>query len=118
MPSIKTEFKIEVNNIASVGGMLKGACAEALEKVGAAAEGNAKTIVHVVTGNLRNSIDHRVDAERLEAIIGSDVEYAEYEEVGTRRRRGHPYIRPALENNIGQYEKIFAETFKQNGLMD
>lgn len=53
---------------------------------------------HVRTGRLRSSISHVLgrDAEGLYADIGSNVEYAGWVELGTRRSRPYPYLRPAL----------------------
>ena len=49
----------------------------ALEACGLQAEGHAKSIVPVDTGQLRNSITHTQDGERTE-VIGSAVSYAPY----------------------------------------
>lgn len=53
---------------------------------------------HVRTGRLRSSISHVIgkDAESVYADIGSNVEYAAWVELGTRRARPYPYLRPAL----------------------
>lgn len=50
----------------------------ALEKCGLTAEGYAKLLCPVDTGNLRNSITHTVDEGGDVAYIGSNVEYAAY----------------------------------------
>ena len=55
----------------------------ALERCGEQAEGYAKDLAPVDTGNLRNSISHTVDEDELAAYIGSNVEYAAYVELGT-----------------------------------
>ena len=54
-----------------------------LEKVGLVAEGYAKKLCPVDTGNLRNSITHVVDEQEPAAIIGTNNEYAAYVELGT-----------------------------------
>lgn len=53
---------------------------------------------HVRTGRLRSSISHVIgkDQAGLYADIGSNVEYAAWVELGTRRARPYPYLRPAL----------------------
>lgn len=53
---------------------------------------------HVRTGRLRSSISYALghDAQGLYADIGSNVEYAGFVELGTRRSRPYPYLRPAL----------------------
>lgn len=53
----------------------------------------------VRTGRLRNSITWRFDDEggELSAVIGTNVEYAGYLELGTRYMPGgYPFLRPAL----------------------
>lgn len=53
---------------------------------------------HVRTGRLRASISHVIgkDEAGVYADIGSNVEYAAWVELGTRRARPYPYLRPAL----------------------
>lgn len=52
----------------------------------------------VRTGRLRASISHAIgkDEQGLYADVGSNVEYAGFVELGTRRNRPYPYLRPAL----------------------
>lgn len=61
-------------------------------------EGAAKRACPVDIGRLRSSITHRLeqDAQGLLGVVGSDVEYAIYVELGTRFMRAQPYLRPAL----------------------
>ena len=58
-------------------------CLRALEKCGLTAEGYAKKLCPVDTGNLRNSISHKVDTDEPAAYIGTNIEYATYVELGT-----------------------------------
>lgn len=53
---------------------------------------------NVQTGRLRSSITYRIgtDESGLFALIGSNVEYAGYVELGTDRAPPYPYLRPAL----------------------
>ena len=62
---------------------MQQAAVRALEKCGLTAEGYAKKLCPVDTGNLRNSITHTVDEEEPAAYIGSNVEYASYVCLGT-----------------------------------
>ena len=55
----------------------------ALERCGEQAEGYAKDLAPVDTGNLRNSISHKVDDGEPAVYIGSNVSYAPYVELGT-----------------------------------
>lgn len=58
----------------------------------------AKRLCPVDTGRLRDSIVYGLVEEGagLYALVGSDVEYAIYQELGTSRMAAHPYLRPAL----------------------
>lgn len=56
---------------------MREALTVALEMMGQKAEGYAKQICPVDTGNLRNSITHRQEGDDTE-VIGSAVEYAPY----------------------------------------
>ena len=66
-------------------------------------QNGARRRVPVDTGRLRNSIAHEIDADGMDATIGSNVEYAPYVEFGTEnedgtvRMRAQPYLFPALE---------------------
>ena len=64
---------------------MQQAAVRALEKCGLTAEGYAKKLCPVDTGNLRNSITHTVDEEEPAAYIGSNVEYAAYGVVSLKR---------------------------------
>ena len=56
-----------------------------LEKCGLVAEGYAKKLCPVDTGNLRNSITHKIELNdgSGSAYIGTNIEYAPYVELGT-----------------------------------
>ena len=55
----------------------------ALEKCGLTAEGYAKLLCPVDTGNLRNSITHQLQPSEPAVQIGTNSEYAAYVELGT-----------------------------------
>lgn len=61
-------------------------------------EAAAKRACPVDTGRLRASLTHVIeeDGEGLYAVVGTNVEYAIYVELGTGRTRAQPYLRPAL----------------------
>lgn len=113
-----------------------GAIAKALERCGMQAEGYAKDLVPVDTGNLRNSISYRVDASNKEVIIGTNNEYAAYVEIGTGKyvqggrpdswvyqddkgnwhhtngQRAQPYLKPAVADNKQTYRNIIEDALK------
>lgn len=110
---------------------IQAACARALEECGLMAEGYAKNLCPVDTGNLRNSITHQVDVSELLCRIGSNSEYAVYVELGTgiyypgghqtplvyqdakgnwhltHGQRAQPYLKPAVADHVQQYKWIF-----------
>lgn len=84
------------------------AIAASLEEIGLVAEGYAKRKCPVDTGRLRNSITHQVEAgERSGKVyIGTNVEYAEYVELGTFRQKEQPYLKPAAADHASTYRSI------------
>lgn len=110
------------------------AALRALEKCGLDAEGFAKRNITengtVDTGNLRNSITHRVDESELAVYVGTNVEYAPYVELGTGKyypggrpgpwvyqdtegnwhytagQRAQPYLKPAVADHKQHYRDI------------
>lgn len=87
----------------------------ALTKIGLQCERYAKQIVHVITGRLRNSITHEVDMGEMAVYIGTNVEYAPYEEEGTSKRPAHPFLRPAAQDHIAEYVQIMKDELENGG---
>ena len=63
---------------AEVSAEIKAALLRGLEKCGLVAEGYAKKLCPVDTGNLRNSITHMVDEGGDAVYIGTNSEYGAY----------------------------------------
>lgn len=80
----------------------------ALEIIGGMAEGYAKGYAPVDTGNLRNSITHETTDNGHAVVIGSNVQYAPYQELGAPNAHvpAHPYLRPAIENHLSEYQEV------------
>lgn len=91
---------------------LKAAKARALEIIGGKAETYAKQLCPVDTGRLRNSITHQQMDENTE-VIGTNVEYAPYVELGTRKMTARPYLRPAAENHSAEYRAVLEAELKK-----
>lgn len=100
----KISMGITVDNTDAVKGGLKSAFARALERIGLQAEGYAKDLCPVDTGNLRNSITHTSDGKA--AYIGTNVEYGKYVELGTVKMAAQPYLRPAAADHVDTYRNI------------
>lgn len=119
---VKTEFE--------------AACLRALEKCGLVAEGYAKKLCPVDTGNLHNSITHQVQESEKAVYIGTNSEYGPYVELGTGKyypggrqtpwvyqdakgnwhlthgQRAKPYLKPAVADHQAQYRKIIDDELK------
>ena len=115
---------------------MQQAAVRALEKCGLTAEGYAKKLCPVDTGNLRNSITHTVYEEEPAAYIGSNVEYAAYVELGTGKyvsggrptpwvyqdekgnwhrtngQKAQPYLKQAVADHANTYRKIIEDELK------
>lgn len=85
----------------------------ALEEIGLAAEGYAKRACPVDTGNLRNSITHAVEGSEDAVYVGTNVEYAPYVELGTRRRAAQPFMRPAATEHGSTYRAILKRNLEE-----
>lgn len=107
-----------------------------LETCGLVAEGYAKKLAPVDTVNLRNSISHKVDPDEPACYIGSDVEYAVYQEMGTgqyvsggrpspwvyqddkgnwhwtKGNPAKPFLKPAVADHAQQYRQIIENELK------
>ena len=118
------------DNSREVLGKFREATERALEKCGITAEGYAVRLVPVDTGNLRNSITHKVDDSEPAAYIGTNNEYAAYVELGTGEyypggrkdpwvyqdahgnwhmthgQRARPFLKPAVADHGNQYRSI------------
>jgi len=114
----------------------EAAVLRALEKCGLTAEGYAKKLCPVDTGNLRNSITHQVVEGEDAVYIGTNSEYGTYVELGTGKyypggrptpwvyqddkgnwhlthgRRAKPYIKPAVAEHVQQYKGIIESELK------
>lgn len=119
-------------------GAFGSAIAKAMERCGMQAEGYAKDLVPVDTGNLRNSISYRVDESSKEVVIGTNNEYAPYVELGTGKykdggggrqdpwvyqdtegkwhhthgQKAQPYLKPAVADHKQTYRNIIEDELK------
>lgn len=115
---------------------MQAAVLRALEKCGLVAEGYAKLLCPVDTGNLRNSITHQVQPEEQVVYIGSNSEYAVYVELGTGKyypggrptpwvyqdaqgnwhlthgQRAQPYLKPAVADHAQEYWDLLRESLR------
>ena len=114
------------------------AVVKVLEQCGMQAEGYAKNLTPVDTGNLQNSISYRVDASSKKVVIGTNNEYAAYVELGTGKykeggggrpdpwvyqddngnwhhthgQKARPYLKPAVADHKQTYKNIIEDSLK------
>lgn len=116
---------------------IPNALEQALTKAALIVEASAKKNAPVQTGTLRNSITHSVDKAKLEAVIGSNLDYAPYVEKGTgihaeggrvggwtfySERLGQyvhtegnaprPFLEPAVTENVSKIIQCFEDILK------
>jgi len=87
---------IKYNNLPRIAERLPEAVSAIIRKAAFDVEANAKAIVPVDTGKLKNSITSEFPS-LTKAIIAPHTDYAIYVEFGTRHQRAQPYMRPAAE---------------------
>lgn len=68
-------------------------------------ERTAKKYCPVDTGAARRSITRLIEKRR--AIVGSNIEYFPYIEMGTRKMAAHAPLRRSLETNWSKIKRIF-----------
>lgn len=125
-----------IDNSKEVLEIMHEAAIRALEKCGLTAEGYAKKLSPVDTGNLRNSISHKVESDEPAAYIGTNIEYAPYVELGTgiytsggrptpwvyqdnkgnwhytRGNPAQPFLKPAVADHKQTYRNIIEDEMK------
>lgn len=108
----------------------------ALERCGSQAEGYAKDLAPVDTGNLRNSVSHVVDDSENAVYIGTNVSYAPYVELATgiyadggrptpwvyqddagnwhwtAGNPAQPFLKPAVADHAHTYRNIIEDELK------
>ena len=117
---------------------MKAAC----EIIGGIGESAAKDLCPVDTGLLRNSITHGAAGGKMSAssysndagtasgeyasqdipkdenganyvvVIGTNVQYAVYQELGTSKMSPQPFLRPAIEGNMDTFKNVLETLLK------
>lgn len=91
-------------------GIIRGVTPRFLEEAGIIVKAQAKDLAPYKTGNLKGSITHQTFADRVE--VGTNVEYAEHQEYGTRHMKAQPFMRPAIDLNRRNLLKRLAELIR------
>lgn len=143
MATKEFEFHIESDETDEVIRQCTEKVKKALETIGIKAEGYAQGLCPVDTGLLRNSITHAVsgnptsittytaDREKNGKLmsgsysgtvgsandntvyVGTNVEYAVDVELGIKRKRPKPYIKPSIQDHISDYKTIIEQELKR-----
>lgn len=94
---------------------LQGKIQRALESCGLMAEGYAKSELTrqkaVDTGNLRNSVTHLVESDKM--YVGTNVYYGPYIEFGTNKMSPRPYIKPSIADHLKEYRQVIESILKE-----
>lgn len=96
------------SNRAEVEGELRASVRKKLSATGITVQNRARQRCPVDTGRLRNSITH--DASDTGVVIGTNVKYAPFVELGTSRQRPQPYLIPGLMDSRGDLQRIWRES--------
>lgn len=125
------------DNSKQVESEFEAACLRAMERCGMQAESYAKDLCPVDTGDLRNSISHKVDEAEPTVYIGTNKEHGPYVELGTgehypggrqtpwvyqdakgqwhhtRGQEAQPYLKPAVADHKQTYRNIIEDEMKR-----
>ena len=98
--------KISDDRTEEVNEEIISALERAFTVIGLEASGYASALSPVDTGRLRSSLTFKVDGNSKGVTIGTNVEYAPYQEFGTSKMTASPFLRPAIENHLTEYENV------------
>ena len=105
--------EVKIDNTNTILENLADVKIRALMRCGAIVENYAKQDSPVDTGRLRNSIHHEMENDDT-VDIGTDVEYAIYQELGTSRGVTEKrYLTNAVRNHISEYKQIIEQEFRK-----
>lgn len=108
-------FQIRKDNTEEFLRLLDSRIETALTAIGIQASKYAANKSPVDTGRLRDSMTSELDFEsstRKAVKVGSAVEYAIYQELGTHRFAGHHMIRDAAVNHLDEYKRMLIRFLK------
>lgn len=85
-----------------------------LDAIGLDAASTAASKAPVDTGRLKNSIDRAVVQEEQAVYIGTNVEYAPYQEFGTSRGiAGKHFLQFGATAHIDEYKQMLEQALKE-----
>lgn len=103
-------FTIDINlgKLDKIDTVIEKALQEGLDEVGQSIVEGAKQTVHVITGDLRDSITI-LERGKDFVIAGTDLYYAAAEEFGTATRAAHPYLGPQADRMQSEAPRILQQ---------
>lgn len=108
---MSSSFRIVKNNKARIQREVDAAAERAFMIIGIKASNDVARLAPVDTGALKNSIDFIPSKDKV--IIGSNLEYAIFNEFGTinmpAANNGRGYFRPAIKSGMNTYKKIMQQ---------
>lgn len=109
------EIRVSEDHRDDIARALDAAIQRGLEQCGQTARDYASMLAPVDTGRLAGSIESVVVDKT--ATIGTNVEYAEYQEFGTSRMQaannGEGFLRPAVSRHIDEYKNILEKNLRE-----
>lgn len=132
MADVHISYELRNNNTSATKAQVDQIKDIVLEIIGGKVEGYAKDLAPVGTpestgiagylgGSLRNSIRHDVEGDSVNIRAGGVdgiyrvVDYAGYVELGTSKMAAQPFLTPAVEDHMAEYEQIMANELAKVG---
>lgn len=74
---------------------------------------------HTYSDDIGNSYSENIndagDEKEHTLYLGTNVHYSAFVENGTQKMPARPFIRPAVENHLSEYQQIFEQTLSKIG---
>ncbi len=67
----------------------------------------------VDTGRFRNSANYAIKSEQKKVIIGSNVKYAPFLELGTYKMKARPTLKPTVLEHTDTYKQLTEQILKE-----
>lgn len=100
-----------IQNLSRIHPAIKQFMGHGIEKCCLFVEGDAKQICPWLEGLLSSSINFVVDYELLIGVVGTNVYYSVYVELGTWKMEAQPFLGPAYDNNYHVITGILANAY-------
>ncbi len=73
------------------------------------AQGKAPVDTGRLKRSVHNTVPQQVGPGQMITLVGTNVEYAPYQEFGTKFMKAQPYLNPALDESRGDIAKIIGK---------